>query len=102
MPIGAKLSRDILASSIIWTPEVRAYYIREFADTSVRAQTSFDGVRGVSFAADSGNWGRNSGRFGIGLNAQLSDRLNFRVDYDYEAFRHTATSELGATLGVSW
>ena len=82
MPIGAKLSRDIFSNgggifgSIIWTPEVRAYYVREFADASARTMTSFNNVRAVSFAAESGNWGRNSGRFGVGLNAALTDRLN--------------------------
>jgi uncharacterized protein with beta-barrel porin domain len=102
MPIGARMSRDISSGGIVWTPEVRAFYICELLDTSARARTSFDGARGASFAADSGNWGRNSARFGAILNAGLTDRLNFRVDYDYEVFDHTAVSEFGATLGVNW
>jgi outer membrane autotransporter protein len=97
------LSRDFAGhNEIVWTPEVRAFYVREMGDDSVRARTSFNGVRSVSFMAESGNWGRNSARLGVGLNAQLSNRLNFRVDYDYEAFDHTATSEFSTTLGVNW
>jgi len=101
MPIGARMSQDI-RRGILWIPEVRAFYICELADTSARVWTSFNEVRSVSFVADSGNWGRSSGRFGTGINAQFSDSLNFRVDYDYEVFEHTSTSALGATLGVRW
>jgi len=102
MPIGAKLSRDIFSGGIIWTPEARAFYIREMADASVRAGTSFAAVSEVPFYAESGNWGRNSGRFGVGLNAQLADWLSFRVDYDREVYDHTSSNEFGATLGVMW
>jgi len=102
LPIGARLSRNTWGGSVMWTPEVRAFYIREMADASVRTSTAFAGEAGVPFYAESGNWGRNSGRFGVGLNAKLSDWLNFRVDYDYEVYDHTAASELGATLGVKW
>jgi uncharacterized protein with beta-barrel porin domain len=119
MPIGARLSRPIESRGlcprifsfdsatkspalVIWTPEVRAFYIREFADASVRTSTAFDAVRGVPFFAESGNWGRNSGRFGAGLNAGLADWLNVRVDYDYEVYDHTATNAFSATLGVKF
>jgi len=111
MPIGARLSREIhLAgtpahpgiSGIVWRPEVRAYYVREMADASVRSATSFSVVRDVPFYAESGNWGRNSGRFGAGLNAQLSNWLSARVDYDYEVYDHTSTNAFAATLGVKW
>jgi len=102
MPIGAKLSRDIFGGGIIWTPEARAFYVREFADASVRTGTSFAAVSSVPFYAESGNWGRNSARLGAGLNAQLSNWLNFRVDYDYEVFQHTSASWFGTSLGVRW
>ena len=102
MPVGAKLSQDFWSGGIIWTPELRAFYIREMADASVRTGTSFATAPGIPFYAESGKWGRNSGRFGAGMNAQLSNWLNFRVDYDYEVYDHTATNELSATLGVRW
>ena len=101
--MGVRLSLEMSGSSgILWRPEVRAFYIREFADASVRTSTSFAAVPDVPFYAESGNWGRNSGRFGVGLNAGLANWLNFRVDYDYEVYDHTALSEFGATLGVKW
>jgi len=103
LPIGAKLSREFYSrNGIVWTPEARAYYIREMGDPSARVTTSFNNVRPISFAADTGNWGRNSGRLGVGVNAQLTDRFNLRVDYDCEVYDYTSTSEFGATLGVTW
>jgi len=102
LPVGAKLSRNFYDGGLVWTPEVRAFYIREMADASVRTGTSFAAVSGVPFYAESGKWGRDSGRLGAGLNVQLSNWLNFRVDYDYEVYNHTASQELGATLGVRW
>jgi len=102
MPVGAKLSRDIFSGGIIWTPEARAFYVREFADASVRTGTSFAALPGTPFTAESGNWGHNSGRFGAGLNAGLADWLSFRVDYDYEVYEHTSASWFGTSLGVRW
>jgi len=101
-PMGAKLSHEFGFCCIVWRPEVRAFYIREVADASIQANTSFRNVREVPFVADSGKWGRNIGRFGGGLNAQLMDQLNFRVDYDYELYEYTSASEFGMTLGVKW
>ena len=103
LPIGAKVSRTFHSQGgIIWTPEARAYYIREMGDPSARATTSFNNIRPISFTADTGNWGRNSGRLGVGLNAGLTDRFNLRVDYDCEVYDYTSTSEFGATVGVTW
>ena len=103
LPIGTTLSREWVGRhGIVWTPETRVFYVREMADDSTQVVTSFDNVRDVSFVAKSGNWGNNSGRFGVGLNAALANQLSFRVDYDYEVYEHTAMSEFGATLGVRW
>jgi outer membrane autotransporter protein len=101
-PMGAKLSHELWTGCIVWRPEVRAFYIREVADASVRARTSFNNVHEVPFFADSGKWGRNCGRFGTGLNVQMMDWLSFRIDYDYELYEWTSASEFGITLGVIW
>ena len=103
LPIGMKLSRDFAGENgIIWTPEGRAHYIREFGDDSVWARTSYNNARRVSFLAGTDDWGENSIRLGMGLNMRLSDRLNFRFDYDHEAFSYMKTNEFSATLGVQW
>ena len=81
---------------------MRAFYVREMADDTARAVTSFDGVRSVSFVADSGKWGRNSGKFGAGLGAGLSDRLFIRADFDCEVYQNTTVREFNTTLGVKW
>ena len=103
LPVGVKFSQDSVGyGGIIWTPEARMFYIRELADASVRTGTSFATVSSIPFYAESGNWGRNSARLGVGLNAALSDWLNFRIDYDYEVYDHTTANWFGTTLGVRW
>jgi len=110
MPMGAKWSRTLHNITgdhdITWTPELRAFYVRELADDSARVRTSFDSVREVSFAAESGKWGRDSARLGAGLETCWvtghADRLSFRLDYDCELYKHTTTNTLAATVGVNW
>ena len=91
-----------MGGGIVWSPEVRAFYVREMADDSARARISFAGVRDVSFESGSGQWGRNSARLGIGLGAMVSSRLNARLDYDVEVYNHTTADTFSATLGVMW
>jgi outer membrane autotransporter protein len=101
VPIGARLSRECsFGGGMVWTPEVRAFYICELADASVRVGTSFAAAPGVPFYSESGDWGRNSGRFGAGLGVQLTDWLKFRVDYDHEVYTHTSANWFGTSLGV--
>jgi hypothetical protein len=76
--------------------------VREFGDDSVKRQTAFDRVQEVTFNAESGKWGRNSGHFGVGLNAKLTERVNFRFDYDFEIYNHTSAGVASAALGVKW
>jgi len=103
MPLGAKIARDIFgAKGIVWPPEARAFYTREFADASVRTSTAFANAASVPFYAESGNYGRNSGRFGVGLNASVSQNVTSRIDYDYKVYDHTTVSEFGGTLAVRW
>ena len=110
MPMGTKWSYEIKDNAgpdvdMSWTPEVRIFYVRELADDSARVRTSFDGVRDVSFGAESGKWGRDIGRIGTGLEMRLASRLNtvnVRIDYDYEVYNHTTADTFTATLGVSW
>ena len=102
-PVGLKVGLPSMGhDGIAWIPEVRAFYVREWADDSARVHTSFDGVRDVSFTADSGQWGRNSGRLGAGLGVRFMDHANLRLDYDYEVYNHTNLSEFSVTLGVNW
>jgi outer membrane autotransporter protein len=103
MPVGAKLSRSFASKHITWSPEFRAHYIREMADTTARVVTSFDSVRSVTFQSGAGDLGRDIARFGLGLTATgFANRLHARLDYDYEVYRHTAMGVLGATVGVKW
>jgi outer membrane autotransporter protein len=101
--MGVKWSRMIQGKgSMIFTPEVRAFYTREFADGSASVRTAFRDVQDVSFVADSGKWGRNSGQLGIGLNTQVSQWFNIRFDYDCEVYNHTSSNLFTASLGAKW
>jgi len=103
MPIGIKASQIVVGKhGGLWMPEVRVFYVREFADDSVRVRTSFDADRDVTFDAESGKWGRNSGRFGVGVNAKLSSRMNFRLDYDCEVYDHTSTNVVSTMFCMKW
>jgi outer membrane autotransporter protein len=103
MPIGVRLNRTIMGRhGVVWTPELRAFYIRELADDAYQVWTSFNGVREVRFMASTGRWGRNSARLGGGVNARLLDWLYAGVDYDLEAYDRTSSGEFSATLGMKW
>ena len=102
LPVGTRLKRDIRGKYLCWTPELRAYYVAEVCDDSVVAKTVFASVRSHGFNASSGKWGRNSGRFGAGLNGRITDRLSIRIDYDYEVYEHTDMNEFSVSTSVNW
>ena len=103
LPIGAKWNRDYKGrNGIVWKPELRAFYVRECADDQMLAWVAYNDARNDRTLTSSNNLGRNSGRFGAGLGAQLTERLDIRVDYDYELYRHTTASEFGVTVGAKW
>ena len=101
--VGAKVSRMFTDSrKVVWTPEIRAYYVHEWSDDRARAITSFAAVRDINFEAHGGRWGRDSGRFGAGVGALLTEHINFRFDYDFEVFSNTSTNTFTTTLGVTF
>ncbi len=109
LSLGARFSRDFTFSArrgrysrMIWTPELRAFYIAELCDDSATVLTSYNNVRDVRFSASSGSWGRHGGLFGAGLKAQLSDRVNFRLDYDHEIYENMDRGEFSVSVGVHW
>ncbi|MCL2711227.1 MAG: autotransporter domain-containing protein, partial [Planctomycetaceae bacterium] len=103
LPIGVKASKLFVGSrNIAWTPEARVSYNYEMMDTSARVWTRFKGHDDVRFAAESGDWGRSSVRVGAGLGAIVSNRFNFRVDYDFESYKHATVHAFEALLGFQW
>jgi autotransporter-associated beta strand protein len=103
-PIGIRANKSFVGKyGVLWMPEMRASFAREFADDSARVWTSFAGAPGSeSFYADSGRWGLHSGRVGGGVGALVANRFNFRFDYDYEIYSRMTVHSCGATLGVHW
>jgi len=103
--LGAKASRIFtLSDNVVLTPEVRGYYVREFADDEAIVRTSFadPSVRHITFNAHSGKWGPDSGRLGMGLGVLVSDWMTFRLDFDREIYNHADVDVFSTTLGVTW
>jgi uncharacterized protein with beta-barrel porin domain len=103
-PAGVKLNWEFEDTYYkrVWMPEVRVFCVREWGDVSSRATTSFAGAQNVSFFADGGNLQRDSLQLGMGVNTQLRNRMTFRMDCDFEIYKHTTVSSFGATLGRNW
>jgi len=105
LPVGVKMGRIFAGKrGFAWTPELRAVYTAELADDSTRVQTRFAGVQDnlPFFYAESGRWGRHSGRFGAGIGSMAFGHLTARADYDYEIHNHLNIHIFSATLGVQW
>lgn len=102
LPVGARVSRDFQGRRILWTSELRAFYVTEMGDDSASVRTAFHSVRDVGFSASSGSWGRSSGLFGVGVKGRLSDRLSLQIDYDYQLYEHTDMGELSVSANVNW
>jgi len=103
VPLGVKASRMFIGRrNVAWTPEVRISYNYEMMDTSARVWTRFKGHDDARFYAESGDWGRNSVRMGTGLGAIVSNRFNFRLDYDFETYNHATVHAVEALLGFQW
>ena len=102
LPVGGRLSTDIDGAWLIWRPEIRAFYVREMDGETAEVCTRFSAVPETSFRAQSGQWGRNGGQFGIGLSANLDYRFSFGVNYDYEIWEQTNRHNIGVVLSARW
>lgn len=102
LPVGAKLGRKIRGQYVLWTPEVRAYYVAELCDKQAEVTTSYAKFDQVKFQARSGSWGRHSARLGAGLGGRLSERFVLRADYDVELFEHVTMGEFSLSAGLTW
>ncbi len=103
LPVGFRLSSQHVGKyGLVWSPEFRAYFVREMADDAAVIHSAFAPVPQNKFATTTGPWGRNSGQFGVGLNVQLTNRLDFQVDYDYEIYENTDRGEFSVSVGVHW
>jgi outer membrane autotransporter protein len=104
MPVGVKVTQMFDVRGITLMPEVKVSFARELANDSARVRTEFAerALLGVPFEADSGKWGRSSGRLGVGLNALFTDRLKFRLEYDHEIYNYTTSNTFSMVLGAYW
>jgi len=103
LPIGIRANKNFVGKyGVLWMPEIRAAFVREFADDSARVRTWFADTPNAPFYAESGRWGLHSGRVGGGIGTLISNRLTFRFDYDYEIYSRMSVHTCGATLGLQW
>lgn len=95
--------RTFTSKRIAWTPEVRAFYVAELADTRAGLNTAFASSMGSGTAfADSGSSGRSGGMFGTGVTTQVTTRLSVGIDYDYEVWEHYDRHNLTGNVTVRW
>ena len=103
LPIGVKLSKMFpWDHGSVFMPEIRAFYIRELANDTVKVRTAFVGARDVDFEATSGVRGQDNIRLGLGVGMLVANRVNFRLDYDCDIYNNTTADTFSITLGVSW
>ena len=103
VPIGARLNKTFAVRSISLTPEVRAFYVAELADSQSGVYTAFASSFGSGTAfADSGNGGHSGGMFGTGVMAQITDRLSMGLDYDCEVWENYDRHNLIGNVTYRW
>ena len=71
---------------IQWTPYMSARWVSDLVGQSPHSFASLNsGPPGTSWTVTGNQSGRNFGLFGVGLNAQITDRLSLFGNYDYQA-----------------
>ncbi|MCD8349761.1 MAG: autotransporter domain-containing protein [Planctomycetaceae bacterium] len=102
LPVGVTAAMEYVVDDVRIRPQVRAFYLAELADGDATSQTRFAAAPQYDFRAKSGKWGRHTGRFGAGLEAEVRDRVSVRVDYDFEVGSRVRAHELMFNVAVRW
>jgi fibronectin-binding autotransporter adhesin len=80
--VGGRLSTTICSDDRgCWVPELRAFWVHEYADDN-RDITNTFAAGGPSFTIAGQNLGRDFGQFGVGLSRQWGDRVRASLQYD--------------------
>jgi outer membrane autotransporter protein len=78
--LGGRLTLP-LGSERCWLPEVRAFWVHEYAAETRTISNQFE-AGGPAFLIYGQNLGRDWGDFGLGLTTQLGDRVRIGLQYD--------------------
>ena len=85
--VGGRLIAPSLIDDlgIQWTPYMSARWVADLAGQSPDVSASFNGgPAGASWTVTGVQSGRNFGLIGLGLTAQITDRLSLFANYDYQ------------------
>ncbi|MCD8140845.1 MAG: autotransporter domain-containing protein [Planctomycetaceae bacterium] len=102
LPVGVTAALEYDVDGVRLRPQVRAFYQAELADGDATSRTRFAAAPGYEFKAKSGKWGRHTGRFGAGVEAEVRDSVSVRVDYDFEVGSRVRAHELMFNIAVKW
>lgn len=102
IPVGVRLNRvwDLGCGRFV-APEVRVAWVYAAGDHRPTVQSGYSGYAGT-FRQDGANPGRDRWQFGGGLRARLTDRIDARVDYNFETSSGYKGHNLSASVGLSF
>lgn len=102
LPLAVRANKAFrLANGNVIIPEVRAAYVYSANKSQPSIQSGFAGAPG-SATMRGIDPGRSHWRFGAGLSGQVTSRVDFRLDYDYETRSGFNGHNLNASVGLSF
>ncbi len=102
LPVGMTAAWEHVVDDVRIRPQVRAFYQAELGEGDATSTTRFASAPRHEFKAKSGKWGRHTGRFGVGVEAAVRDRVSLRLDYDYEVGSRVRSHEVLFNVAVKW
>lgn len=102
LPLAVRANKAFrLANGNLIIPEVRAAYVYSANKSQPSIQSGFAGAPG-SATMRGIDPGRSHWRFSAGISGQLTSRVDFRLDYDYETRSGFNGHNLNASVGLSF
>ena len=102
IPAGLRLNKLFrLKNGGFIKPEIRAAYIHAANKPGPSIKAGFVGAPGNA-TMEGIDPGRHRGRFGLGLNGRLNQKVDFSLDYDFETRSGYKNHNLNAMIGISF
>ena len=97
LPIGFRLTKTYTKSCRTLTPELRAFWVPQLGDQNSSVTTLF-ASGSPNFLVDSGDFGWQHLRLGVGLTAKFNHCWSGSVNYDTALYEGTTRQTLSASL----
>ncbi len=102
VPMGVRINSDHVLQRMRFTPEFRLFYIPELAEDRINSVTAFATDPTNAFVVDAGVNGRNGLRVGVGVTAEVTQRISLGIDYDAEIWNGYSRHDVGGNVTVRW